>query len=87
MNRTEYSQVVRLSGRFPDSDESIEDMDSGGLSQQDIIRERTQRFVQKHWNVLQYSLKCSGNCASPENSCPNARAVTCYYLNKSEIDS
>ena len=87
MNRTEYAQVVRLSGRFPDSNESIEEMDSSAVSQQGIIRERTQRFVQKHWNVLQYSLKCPGNCASPENSCPNARAVTCYYLNKSEIDS
>lgn len=53
---------------------------------QEIIRAKTEAFVQRHWTVLSETLKCQGNCASPDNRCPDAQAQVCYSQNKRLID-
>lgn len=92
MNSTELQQLIRMSGlgnANPNYSQEqlvqILDSQEPTSSAQNSIRLATETFVQRHWDILKYSLKCPGNCASADNKCPNAQAVVCYFLNKKEI--
>jgi len=92
MNSTEMHQLIRMSGlgnanANATQDQLVQILDTlePVRSSQNSIRSATETFVQRHWDILKYSLKCSGNCASADNQCPHAQAVVCYFLNKKEI--
>ena len=44
-------------------------------------REQTEKFVVKNWEYLHNVAEaygCTGDCASPSNTCTDARASNCY---------
>ena len=55
-------------------------------SNQEVIREKVQVFVQAHFDVLKETLSCNGDCASSQNTCPDAQAAACYLINQQAVD-
>lgn len=93
MNRTELRQQMRMAGLDApyrhSRTEELRNMIQPPIhapAQQHVMRARTEQFVQRHWSVLQETLSCSGNCSSPENTCPDAQASACFHQNQSLFD-
>ena len=92
MNRTELRQMYRIAGLLIPkrtlSNEQLSVLDTTLTpSDQQVIREKVQRFVQANWGVLKETLDCAGNCADPENRCPDAQAASCYLMNQDAVDN
>jgi hypothetical protein len=90
MNKTEKRQMYRHAGlpvpKRTLSEEQLENLETTlSVSNQQVIREKVQRFVQANLNVLQETLDCSGNCADSDNTCPDAQAAACYLLNEDAV--
>ena len=89
LNETEMRHLYAQFGvRFPRSlnpEEIEESFNSGNptvLTDQQRIREQTQKFVQKNWEHLKVIAEvyaCTGDCAEPSNRCTAARAITCFH--------
>lgn len=91
MNTTEKRQLYRIAGlpvpKRTLTDEQLSVLDTTTtLSNQQVIRGKVQRFVQANFTVLKETLDCSGNCASPDNRCPDAQAAACYLMNRDAVD-
>ena len=91
MNKTEKRQMYRHAGlpvpKRTLSEEQLENLETTlSVSNQQVIREKVQRFVQANFHVLQETLDCSGNCADSDNTCSDAQAAACYLLNEDAVN-
>ena len=92
MNQTELRQMYRVAGlpvpKRTLSDEQLSVLETTlSASNQQVIRSKVQRFVQANFTVLKETLDCQGNCAEPENRCPDAQAAACYLMNRDAVDN
>ena len=92
MNRTELRQMYRIAGLLIPkrtlNDEQLTCMETTLTpSNQQVIREKVQRFVQANWAVLKETLDCKGNCGDSENRCSDAQAASCYLMNQDAVDN
>ena len=39
-----------------------------------------------NFDVLKETLSCNGDCASSQNTCPDAQAAACYLINQQAVD-
>ena len=93
MNRTELRVLSRGMGNRPlyrntptNELEAMLEPAECFPATQEVIRAKTEAFVQRHWTVLSETLKCQGDCSSPDNRCTDAQSQVCYSQNKSLID-
>ena len=91
MNRTEARLSYKLAGltlphRHLSMEQLLEMETALALSNQAACRNALNAFVQEHWRVLKETLTCNGDCASPENRCPDAQAAACYLSNRDAVD-
>ena len=88
MNKTEARAVLALAGiRAPrplgvGGLENLFNRHSPKHSRQSILRRKVSEYVQENWAFLSQVLPCQGDCASPDNKCPDGQALTCYEKNK-----
>ncbi|MGA1354400.1 MAG: hypothetical protein ACO32I_06465 [Candidatus Limnocylindrus sp.] len=94
MNETEQRQLIRQLGMArPYRGELPTELDQVNIpsdlqpSAQTVLRNKTEAFVQAHWDILRETLTCTGNCGQIDNTCTDAKALTCYKVNQRAIDA
>ena len=87
LNETETRVIyLQLGVRFPRYVRHVdmEDHFNAGKNintTQQTKREQTEQFVVKNWEFLRNVAEaygCTGDCASPSNTCTDVRALNCY---------
>ena len=92
INETEARQLLSGVGiRLPRTVRDIDSMEKLFYSGESIAsaqayrRDRVQTYLQKNWEWLKDSLPCNGDCSSPANTCPDARANACFFAEKGKL--
>ncbi len=93
VNDTEARQIASQHGFRVPRNSTVEHIDNiiqgntpSGNPTQKVQRESVQKFCQSNWETLQEVLRCTGNCAEHVNTCTDAQATVCYFLNLSHLD-